>query len=79
MPNVSWSDPGTSGVWSDTLNWSGLTGGESYPGQLPAASDLVTISGTKSVYVVTFDVPSATISSLTIEGGMVRIISRPCR
>ncbi len=68
MPNVSWTSPGTSGNWSSTANWTGLVG-ESYPGQLAVAGDLVTIGGTNSSYVVTFDVSSATISSLDIEGG----------
>ena len=68
MANVSWTDPGTSGDWSGTLHWSGLTGGESYPGQFPVATDLVTIGGTNGAYVVTFDVSHATISSLTHRG-----------
>ena len=69
MANATWRDPGTSGDWSSTTNWTGLTGGALYPGQSPIAGDLVTIGGTNSAYVVTFDVPSATISSLTIDGG----------
>ena len=40
-----------------------------YPGQLLPSADIVTIGGSNSAYVVTFDVPSATLSSLTIEGG----------
>ena len=69
MANTNWRDPGTSGDWSITTNWSGLTGGALYPGQSPIAGDLVTIGGTNRAYIVTFDVPSATLSSLTIDGG----------
>jgi Hint domain len=68
MPNVDWTDPGSSDNWSVTANWAGLVG-EAYPGQFAAAGDIVTIGASNSAYVVTFDVPSATISSLTIEGG----------
>ena len=68
MPNVSWTDPGTSDVWSSATNWTGLVG-ESYPGQFAASGDIVTIAASNSAYVVTFDVSNATISSLTIEGG----------
>jgi hypothetical protein len=68
MPNVDWTDPGSSDNWSVTTNWAGLVG-EAYPGQFAAAGDIVTIGASNSAYVVTFDVPSATISSLTIEGG----------
>jgi hypothetical protein len=67
MANVSWSNPGTSGDWSSTTHWAGLTGGESYPGS--SLGDSVTIGGSNSTYVVTFDVSTATISSLDIEGG----------
>ena len=70
MPNVSWLIPGTKGNWDNATNWTGLVG-ESYPGQ--NAADNVTIGASNSAYVVTFNlpsgVPSATISSLTIEGG----------
>ena len=68
MPNVDWTDPGTTGDWSSTTNWTGLVGA-SYPGQIAATGDIVTIGASNSAYVVTFNVPSATISSLTIEGG----------
>ena len=68
MPNVDWTDPGTTGNWSDTANWTGLVG-EIYPGQIGAFGDVVTIGASNSAYVVTFNVPSATVSSLTIEGG----------
>ena len=68
MPNVDWTDPGTSGNWSSTSNWTGLLAGASYPGQTPVG-DLVTIGASNSAFVVTFNVPSATISSLTVEGG----------
>jgi hypothetical protein len=68
MANVSWSVPGSSGNWDSTTNWTGLIG-ESFPGQDGAAGDCVTIGASNSTYVVTFDVSSATISSLTIEGG----------
>ena len=68
MPDVSWSDPGISSNWSVATNWTGLLVGTSYPGQI-AVGDLVTIGASNTAYVVTFDVPSATISSLTIEGG----------
>ena len=67
MTNVSWGNPGTSSGWSTTANWTGLVGGELYPGQSPG--DTVTIGGTNGAYVVTFDVSTATISSLSIEGG----------
>ena len=67
MPNVSWSDPGTSGNWNSATNWTGLAGGTIFPGQVVA--DTVTIGSSNSAFVVTFDVLSATLSSLTIEGG----------
>ena len=54
MANVNWSDPGTSGNWSSSTNWTGLVGGKSYPGQLVA--DTVTIGASNGAYVVTFDV-----------------------
>jgi hypothetical protein len=66
MPNVSWSDPGTSGNWNSATNWTGLVGA-SYPGQVTA--DVVTIGSSNSAFVVTFNVPTATLSSLTVEGG----------
>src|SRR6187399_3218274 len=69
MANTTWRNPGTSGDWSNSTNWLGLTGDALYPGQSPIAPDLVTIGGTNGAYIVTFDVPSATLSSLTIEGG----------
>ena len=68
MPNVDWTDPGSSDNWSVTTSWTGLVGA-SYPGQFAASADIVTIGASNSAYVVTFNVPSATISSLTIEGG----------
>ena len=68
MPNVDWTNPGTDGVWSLSTNWTGLVG-ESYPGQFASAADNVTIGASNSAFVVTFNVPSATLSSLTIEGG----------
>ena len=46
MPNVSWTDPGTSGDWSSATNWTGLVG-ESYPGQFAATGDIVTIGATQ--------------------------------
>ena len=70
MANVSWSVPGTSDNWNITTNWTGLPVGESYPGQ--SIADDVTIGGSGiaiSAYVVTFDVTSATVGSITIEGG----------
>ena len=75
MANVSWSNPGTSGDWSSTTHWAGLTGGESYPGS--SLGDSVTIGGSNSTYVVTFDVSTATISSLDIEGGNGSVQSSP--
>jgi hypothetical protein len=73
MANVSWRVPGTSDDWSILANWTELVG-ESYPGQFAGAADNVTIGASNSAFVVvTFDVPSgvpsATIGSLTIEGG----------
>ncbi len=69
MASVDWTDPGTSGDWNSApANWMGLVG-ESYPGQFAASADIVTIGSSNSAYVVTLNVPSATISSLTIEGG----------
>ena len=68
MASVSWSNPGTSGNWDSTTNWTGLVG-ETYPGQFAATADIVTVGATNSAYVVTFNVASATISSLTIQGG----------
>jgi hypothetical protein len=68
MANVSWSNPGTSGNWDSTTNWTGLVG-ETYPGQFAATGDMVTIEASNSAYVVTFNVMSATISSLSIQGG----------
>ena len=53
---------------SISANWTGLVG-ESYPGQFAASADIVTIGASNSAYVVTFDVPEASLSSLTIEGG----------
>jgi len=67
MPNVDWSDPGTSGNWDSATNWTGLAGGTSYPGQVVA--DTVTIGSSNGAFVVTFDVLSATLNSLTVEGG----------
>ena len=68
MPNVSWRVPGTSGNWNSATNWTGLVG-ESFPGQVGSAGDIVTIGGTNGAYIVTFNVLSATIGSFTIEGG----------
>jgi collagen type I/II/III/V/XI/XXIV/XXVII alpha len=68
MPNVDWTDPGTAGNWSSATNWTGLVG-ESYPGQVAAIGDMVTVGAANGAYVVTFDVPTATLSSLAIEGG----------
>ncbi len=68
MANVDWADPGTSGDWDTTANWTGLPIIEDYPGEV-GATDSVTIGSTNSAYIVTFNVLSATISSLTIEGG----------
>jgi hypothetical protein len=68
MPNVSWSVPGISANWNGATNWTGLLVGTSYPGQT-AVGDIVTIGASNTTYVVTFNVPTATISSLTIEGG----------
>ena len=68
MASVNWRVPGTSDIWSISANWAGLVG-ETYPGQFAAAADIVTIGASNSAYFVTFDVPSATLSALTIEGG----------
>jgi len=56
MPNVSWTDPGTAGDWSSATNWTGLVG-ESYPGEVAAIGDIVTIGASNSAYVVTFNLP----------------------
>jgi hypothetical protein len=69
MANVDWTDPGTSGNWDDTTSWTGLPVNENYPGQSAANGDLVTIGGSNSAYIVTFNVLSATIGSLEIDGG----------
>jgi hypothetical protein len=74
MATVSWSTPGNSGNWDTTSNWSGLLGGESYPGQSGFLPDAVTIGANislgNSAYTVTFNVLSATIGSLEIDGGI---------
>jgi hypothetical protein len=72
MANVSWSVPGTSGKWDSTTKWTGLPVGESYPGQAGPFADAVTIGANiiDSPYTVTFNVPSASIGSLEIEGGI---------
>ena len=67
VANVDWRVPGTSDYWSITANWTGLIG-EALPWRVLFA-DPVTIGGSNSAYIVTFDVPIATLSSLTIEGG----------
>ena len=78
MANVDWTDPGTSDNWSSATNWTGLVG-ESYPGQFAAVADIVTIGASNSAYVVTFNVPTATIGSLAIEGGNGGVAGRrPC-
>jgi hypothetical protein len=68
MANVDWTNPGTDGDWSVSTNWTGLVG-ESYPGQFAATADIVTIGASNGAFVVTFDVSTATISCLTLEGG----------
>src|SRR6476469_7832594 len=67
MPNVSWTAPGVSSNWSRATNWTGLLADTNYPGQV--VGDLVTIGASNTDYVVLFDVPVATLDSLTIEGG----------
>ena len=80
MPTVNWTTPGISGNWGDAANWTGLLG-IFYPGQLfqllpsfPFLKDNVTIGANTSLgsssYIVTFNVPSVTISSLEIDGGI---------
>ena len=77
MATVSWSDPGTSGNWVDPANWTGLLG-LFYPGELfllsPLFTDNVTIEANTSLgnsaYTVFFNVPSTTIGSLEIDGGI---------
>jgi hypothetical protein len=74
MAKVSWSVPGISGDWNSTANWTGLPGRESYPGQKALRADHVTIGANTSLgnsaYVVTFNVPEATIGSLEVDGGI---------
>jgi hypothetical protein len=74
MAKVSWSDPGTSGFWDSTANWTGLPPRESYPGQKALRADKVTIGANTSLgnsaYIVTFNVPEATIGSLEVDGGL---------
>ena len=74
MATVTWSVPGNSGNWDDTSNWSGLVGGESYPGESGFLPDDVTIGANlslgNSAYTVTFNVLSATIDALEIDGGI---------
>ena len=80
MPTVNWTSPGISGNWDDAADWTGLLG-IFYPGQLfqllpsfPFLKDNVTIGANASLgssgYIVTFNVPSVTISSLEIDGGI---------
>jgi Hint domain len=73
MATVTWSVPGNSGNWDTTTNWSGLPFFENYPGQsgLPDAVTIgANISLGNSAYTVTFNVLSATIGSLEIDGGI---------
>jgi hypothetical protein len=77
MATVRWSNPGISGDWGDAANWTGLLG-IFYPGELFAVSPLFTDNVTieanprlgSSAYIVTFNVPSTTIGSLEIDGGI---------
>ena len=69
MANVDWTNPGTAGNWGDTTSWTGLPVNEDYPGQSALSGDLVTIGSSNSAYIVTFNVLSATIGSLEIDGG----------
>jgi hypothetical protein len=66
MATVNWQRPGTSGKWSVSSDWNGLIG-ESYPGQ--TVTDAVTLGGAPNSYVVTDDVASASIASLTFTVG----------
>jgi hypothetical protein len=70
----SWGIPGNSGNWDSTTNWTGLLGGESYPGQSGFLPDNVTIGANISIgnsaYVVTFNVSNAIVGSLEIDGGI---------
>ncbi len=73
MATVTWSVPGNSGNWDTTSNWSGLAGGESYPGQSGLPDDVTigaNISIGNSAYTVAFNVLNATIGSLEIDGGI---------
>jgi hypothetical protein len=74
MAKVSWSVPGISGDWNSTANWTGLLGRESYPGQKALRADKVTIGANTSLgnsaYIVSFNVPEATIGSLEVDGGI---------
>ena len=47
MANVSWRTPGATDFWSISANWTGLVG-DSYPGEFPAAGDIVTIGASNS-------------------------------
>ena len=67
MATVTWSTPGISGNWDDA-NWAGLPLTESYPGENALLADRVTI-GASTSFVVTFNVLSASIDSLEIDGG----------
>ena len=54
MASVSWTNPGNSGNWSITTNWTGLVA-ESYPGETAAFADTVTIGGTNSAYITGYE------------------------
>ena len=68
MATVSWKNPGTSGNWDSAANWTGLPGDETFPGQVPADADAVTLNSGVSAtdYVVTFNVTSASLDSLSV-------------
>jgi hypothetical protein len=70
MATVSWSVPGTSDNWDSMAAWTGLPGGETYPGQVAANADDVTLgaAGSAADYVVTLNVANPKIGSLTVTG-----------
>jgi hypothetical protein len=69
MASVLWKNPGTGGNWNVSGFWTGLPVGESFPGQVVANADSVTLgSGGIKTYTTTFNVSAASIGSLTITG-----------
>ena len=52
MASVSWTNPGNSGNWSSTPNWTGLLGGN-YPGQVVA--DAATLGASTHCMAVMVD------------------------